>query len=96
MPKVPAKCGLLQVCALSLYSKIQQSVSEIGENLWRILEIFPFFGRREPETGRDQHCVCGTQSRLSGIHYEHDESMEIGGLQRIATNGLGNYQTCGD
>jgi hypothetical protein len=39
---------------------------------------------------------CGKQSRLSGIHYEHDESMEIGGLQRLATNGLGNYQTCWD
>jgi hypothetical protein len=30
--KAPAKCGLLQVCPLSLYSKIQQSVSEIGED----------------------------------------------------------------
>jgi hypothetical protein len=44
MPKVPAKCGILQVCALSLYSKIQQPVREIGESLWRILEIFPFLG----------------------------------------------------
>jgi hypothetical protein len=44
MPKVPAEYGLLQVCALSLYSKFRQSVSEIGESLWRILEIFPFLG----------------------------------------------------
>ena len=56
IPKVPAKCGLLQVYALFLYSKIQQSVSEIGESLWRILEIFPFC-RDGAGDGRDHHCV---------------------------------------
>lgn len=61
----------LQVCALSLYSKIQQSVSEIGESLWRIPEIFPFCRdasrrRRAISTGWDRvslDLLYGTKPR---------------------------------
>jgi hypothetical protein len=62
--KVPAKCGLLQVCALSLYSKIQQSVSEIGESLWRILEIFPFCRDASRRRRAISTAWCRTQSFL--------------------------------
>src|SRR5882757_7223186 len=62
MPKVPAKCGLLQVCALSLYSKIQQSVSEIGESPWRILEIFPFCRDASRRRRAISTAWCGTES----------------------------------
>src|ERR1700704_6747121 len=63
--KVPAKYGLLQVCALSLYSKIQQSVSEIGESLWRILEIFPFCRDASRRRGAISTAWWGTQSNSS-------------------------------
>src|ERR1700710_1332082 len=67
MPKVPAKCGLLQVCLLSLYTKVQQSVSEIGESLWRILEIFPFCRDASRRRRAISTAWCGTQSRSGNV-----------------------------
>jgi hypothetical protein len=57
MPEMAADGGVLPFSERSL--GVEFGHFRLAESLRQLFEIFPFFGRRRPETGFDLHCVGG-------------------------------------
>ena len=58
MPEIPANGGLSRIGSRSLGSEFGRFRSQIADSLWRLFEIFPFFGDGDRRPGSIRHCMA--------------------------------------
>ena len=65
MPEIPANGGLSRIGSRSLGSEFGRFRSQIADSLWRLFEIFPFFGDGDRRLGSIRYCMADVA--VSGV-----------------------------